>query len=303
MKFLTAIPVYNEERHLEKVLAEVRRYSPHILVVNDGSTDGTADLLSRQADLTVLTHPRNRGYGAAIQTGFAHGGGDLLGFLDADGTCDPRHFAPMCRAISEGADVVLGSRMGEGSEMPLVRALGNTLFAWMLGILSRRRVRDTASGMRVLGAGLGAPDTAAGRPALHPAMSAHPDGRLRLVELRSHADGSAARSSVLRDGLRFLACIVQAATTYRPRALCCWPRDRHSRRSRSRSGGALLCGARAARVDDLPAAAGLAGRQHGGLRRRHGGGGGADSGARAARAARRRSRGLAARVLRRRHGW
>ncbi len=48
MKVLTAIPVYNEARHVESVLREVRRYSPHILVVNDGSTDGTADILARQ---------------------------------------------------------------------------------------------------------------------------------------------------------------------------------------------------------------------------------------------------------------
>ena len=65
MKLLTAIPVYNEERHLEGVLHEVRRYSPHILVVNDGSTDRTVDLLARQSDLSVITHPGNQGYGAA----------------------------------------------------------------------------------------------------------------------------------------------------------------------------------------------------------------------------------------------
>ena len=60
MTFLTAILVYNEERHLEGVLREVRRYSPHILVVNDGSTDRTAELLARQEDLKVITHPHNR---------------------------------------------------------------------------------------------------------------------------------------------------------------------------------------------------------------------------------------------------
>ena len=64
MRILTTIPVYNEERHLEKVLSEVRRYSPEILVVNDGSTDHTADLLATQPDITVITHPQNRGYGA-----------------------------------------------------------------------------------------------------------------------------------------------------------------------------------------------------------------------------------------------
>jgi hypothetical protein len=192
-----------------------------IIIVSDGSHDRTEEIARGFEEVAVLAFDENRGYGAAIQTGFAHGGGDLLAFLDADGTCDPRHFAPMCRAIQDGADVVLGSRMGEGSEMPLVRALGNTLFAWMLGVLSRRRVRDTASGMRVLRRSAlehltPLPD------GLHftPAMSARilMEDRLQLVELPMPYAERVGRSklSVLRDGLRFLTCIVQAAVTYRP---------------------------------------------------------------------------------------
>src|SRR5262249_56455490 len=87
MKFLTAIPVYNEERHLEGVLREVRRYSPHILVVNDGSTDRTAELLAHGEGLQVITHPHNRGYGAALVSAFAHTltpDVDLLATIDCD---------------------------------------------------------------------------------------------------------------------------------------------------------------------------------------------------------------------------
>jgi len=61
MRVLTAIPVYNEERYVQKVLAEVRRYCPDILVVNDGSTDRTAELLVEQDGIRVVTHPKNRG--------------------------------------------------------------------------------------------------------------------------------------------------------------------------------------------------------------------------------------------------
>src|SRR5438270_1916531 len=92
MKLLTAIPVYNEERHVERVLAEVRRYSPRIVVINDGSTDGTASLLARQGDLTVITHPTNRGYGAALISAFAHAleqGVDVLVSMDCDGQHEP----------------------------------------------------------------------------------------------------------------------------------------------------------------------------------------------------------------------
>src|SRR5262245_27786764 len=168
-------------------IAEAGVARVEILVVNDGSSDRTEEIARSFDEVTVLGFDQNRGYGAAIQSGFAHARGDLLAFLDADGTCDPLQFAPMCRAIDAApAGVVLGSRMGEGSEMPFVRALGNALFAWILGLLSRRRIRDTASGMRVLRRS--ALDHLTPLPdGLHftPAMSARilMEDRLRLVEL------------------------------------------------------------------------------------------------------------------------
>ena len=68
-RLLTALPVYNEASHVGPVLAEVRRYSSDILVVNDGSNDGTADLLAAEPGIHVVTHPENRGYGAALAFG------------------------------------------------------------------------------------------------------------------------------------------------------------------------------------------------------------------------------------------
>src|SRR3954470_13291043 len=112
MRFLTAIPVYNEERHLEGVLAEVRRYSPHLLVVNDGSTDRTADLLARQQGLQVITHPRNRGYGAALISAFQHArrqGVDVLVTMDCDGQHEPARIPVLLEALHD-ADIVSGSR-------------------------------------------------------------------------------------------------------------------------------------------------------------------------------------------------
>jgi glycosyltransferase involved in cell wall biosynthesis len=112
MKFLTAIPIYNEERHLEAVLTEVRRYSPHILVVNDGSTDGTGELLARQSDLTVITHERNCGYGAALASAFQHAIAsdfDVLVSMDCDGQHEPSRIAVLLEAMHD-ADIVSGSR-------------------------------------------------------------------------------------------------------------------------------------------------------------------------------------------------
>jgi glycosyltransferase involved in cell wall biosynthesis len=109
---LTAIPVYNEERHLDEVLREVRRYCRHILVVNDGSTDRTAELLARHRDLAVLTHPHNRGYGAALISAFNYAVGrdiDVLVTMDCDGQHEPARIPVLLEAIHD-ADIVSGSR-------------------------------------------------------------------------------------------------------------------------------------------------------------------------------------------------
>jgi dolichol-phosphate mannosyltransferase len=112
MHFLTAIPVYNEERHLEHVLEEVRRSSAHILVINDGSTDHTAHLLRQQQGLEVITHPHNRGYGAALISAFdfaVKNGVDVLVTMDCDGQHEPARIPVLLEALHD-ADIVSGSR-------------------------------------------------------------------------------------------------------------------------------------------------------------------------------------------------
>lgn len=112
MQFLTAIPVYNESRHLESVVQEVRRYSPRILIVNDGSTDGTADILGRLHGLEVIGHPVNRGYGAALISAFAYARRqdiDVLITMDCDGQHEPSRIPVLLEAIHD-ADIVSGSR-------------------------------------------------------------------------------------------------------------------------------------------------------------------------------------------------
>lgn len=112
MKILTAIPVYNESRHVEAVLAEVRRYSQCILVVDDGSTDGTARILDAQPGLARITHPVNRGYGAALKSAFDYAcsqGYDILITMDCDGQHEPHRIPVLLEHIGD-ADIVSGSR-------------------------------------------------------------------------------------------------------------------------------------------------------------------------------------------------
>ena len=113
MKLLTAIPIYNEERHIEAVLQAVRRYSGEILVVNDGSTDETTALLAKQRDLHVVTHAKNRGYGAALVSAFEYALNksdcDVLVTMDCDGQHEPERIPVLLESIHD-ADIVSGSR-------------------------------------------------------------------------------------------------------------------------------------------------------------------------------------------------
>ena len=111
-KALTALPVYNEVTHVSPVLDEVLRYCREVLVVDDGSRDGTAEILAARGDVQVVTHAQNRGYGAALQSAFdfaLRGGYDVLVTIDCDGQHQPG-MIPQLIARTDEADIVSGSR-------------------------------------------------------------------------------------------------------------------------------------------------------------------------------------------------
>jgi glycosyltransferase involved in cell wall biosynthesis len=162
MKFSIVIPALNEEQAIAGTLAQAIAARDHIIasgvddveiiLVSDGSTDRTVEIARGfEPQVRVEVLKQNRGYGAAIKHGFDVATGDLLGFMDADGTCDPRQFAAQVRhLLGEGADICCGSRMGPDSEMPRIRRIGNHLFRAIVNRLSDHRLTDVASGMRVL---------------------------------------------------------------------------------------------------------------------------------------------------------
>jgi dolichol-phosphate mannosyltransferase len=112
LRWLTAIPVYNEAKYVAAVLAEARRYSPRILVVDDGSTDDTAKLLDAEPRLFRVTHPSNRGYGAAVASAFRFAVEqqyEVLVTMDCDGQHEPARVPVLLEALHD-ADIVSGSR-------------------------------------------------------------------------------------------------------------------------------------------------------------------------------------------------
>lgn len=127
MRFLTALPVFNESRTVDQVLDQVVRYSPDVLVVNDGSSDGTSGLLARRTDVQVLTHSQNRGYGAALISAFDYAaaeGYEALVTIDCDGQHQPHLIGRFVDQLeSSGSDIVSGSRYlqaFEGNSLPPV---------------------------------------------------------------------------------------------------------------------------------------------------------------------------------------
>lgn len=195
-----------------------------IIVVSDGSTDRTAEIARGFPQIEVVEFEKNRGYGAAIKHGWSVGRGNLLAFLDADGTCDPRYFEEMCHlTVTQNADIVLGSRMGPDSKMPKIRRLGNRIYALGLGYLCGRYVTDTASGMRVVRRE-SLVDLYPLPDGLHftPSMSARALlNNLRLMEVPMRYEERIGRSklNVLRDGLRFFRAIFDGVLCYHPEML------------------------------------------------------------------------------------
>ncbi len=113
MRWLTAIPVFNEAASVRQVLQQVRRFTSEILVVNDGSTDATPQLLDKEADLHRINHPRNRGYGAAVLSAFRFARDhhyDVLVTVDCDGQHEPARIPVLLEACTEQVDIVSGSR-------------------------------------------------------------------------------------------------------------------------------------------------------------------------------------------------
>jgi glycosyltransferase involved in cell wall biosynthesis len=114
VRLLIAIPVYNERKYVEHVLAKVKQFHPEVLVVDDGSTDGTGEYLASRDDIQLIRHPENRGYGQSLINAFAHAdrrGYDWVITMDCDEQHEPEMIPEFVRHIRmDDADIISGSR-------------------------------------------------------------------------------------------------------------------------------------------------------------------------------------------------
>ena len=155
--YLAVVPAYNEASCVQRVVRDLHEQAPHVdvLVVDDGSTDGTG-ARAAQAGARVVSHPFNLGIGGAVQSGFKFAlerGYDYMVQVDGDGQHDPGEIATLISAMDGDAtlDMVCGSRFlkDNGYPAPISRRTGIHIFAFILSRIVGQRVSDPTSGFRL----------------------------------------------------------------------------------------------------------------------------------------------------------
>ncbi len=215
------IPAKNEAASIADVVASARSEYPEaeIIVVDDGSTDATAEL-AEAAGATVLRHPESLGNGAAVKSGARAAKGEILALMDGDGQHDPRELGKLLARLDEGYQMAVGAR-DSGSHANVGRWFANGLYNEIASRLTGRRVPDLTSGFRAVRAsmfrqflyllpnGFSYPTTItmaflrSGYPVcFEPITAAERSGKSHIRPIR--------------DGVRFLVIIFKIATLYSP---------------------------------------------------------------------------------------
>ncbi len=149
-RVIVAMPAYNEERYIGTLVLKARKYTDEVLVIDDGSIDGTAEI-SGLAGATVIRHPQNKGKGVAIQRILDEVKKkipDVLVLLDADSQHNPDEIPRLIKPVLEGYDLVIGSREGTKKSIPFYRRIGQKILLHSTRILARNRITDSESGFR-----------------------------------------------------------------------------------------------------------------------------------------------------------
>lgn len=215
------LPARNEAANISNLILALRRRFPaaEIVVVNDGSTDTTADEATA-AGATVISHPYGMGNGAAIKSGARAAAGDVLVFMDADGQHQPEDIPRLLERLDQGYDMVVGAR-DAGSQASLGRYAANAFYNRLASWVTNHKVRDLTSGFRAVRAdkfrqfvyllpnGFSYPTTIT--------MAFFRAGyAVDYLTIRALSRGGKSHIRPLRDGLRFVLIIFKIGTLYSP---------------------------------------------------------------------------------------
>lgn len=144
------LPAKNEAGAVGQTVRKIAEHHPdaEIIVVNDGSTDGT-EVAAQDAGAFVISHPYSKGNGAAIKTGARMAKGEVIVFMDADGQHDPADIARLLARLQQGYDMVVGARQA-GSQASVGRGLANKLYNRLASYMTGHTVEDLTSGLRAV---------------------------------------------------------------------------------------------------------------------------------------------------------
>ena len=153
MNLCVLIPAFNEEKHIAEVISGASRYVEKVIVVDDGSSDGTGER-AISAGAEVVVHRKNLGKGAALKTGLTKAfdeGFDPVIIIDGDAQHDWNEIPLFLKSGREGgADIVVGNRMGNARGMPIVRRCINRLTSFLVSKLAKQHIPDSQSGYRLI---------------------------------------------------------------------------------------------------------------------------------------------------------
>ncbi|HMM75440.1 MAG TPA: glycosyltransferase family 2 protein [Gammaproteobacteria bacterium] len=218
------LPARNEQRGLEELLPRLRTAFPdsEILVVNDGSTDGTADACQRHG-VSVLSHPYSMGNGAAVKTGARHAKGSVLVFMDADGQHSADDVRRLLSKLEEGYEMVVGAREWD-THASHGRSIANRIYNRLASYMTGKPIADLTSGFRAVRArhfkrflyllpnGFSYPTTCT--------MAFFRSGLpVAYVPIRANQRRGKSHIRLVEDGVRFLVIILKVGTLFSPMRL------------------------------------------------------------------------------------